>query len=245
MRYKLFAIALLAAALPFTAQADSYIPIAGKVGNFRTDVRILNTSPTKDVTITAYFLPSGNQFNVLTDGVLITIPKMQMAVYDDIVSQLFSVSGVGAIYLGSGSDQVLATTRIYADTPSGTLGQAYIVPNVGHLMRNGALLQLRANSAFRTNIGALNLQNADAEVTWTLYDKNNTPVSSKTISMPAYGVIAPTPITSTFFFSDAANADLTDAWVSFSSSSPIDAYASVVDNQTTDPTFIPAQQYFP
>jgi len=93
------------------------------------------------------------------------------------------------------------------------------------------------------NIGAVNLQNSDVEVTWTLYDKNNAAVSSKTVAMPPYGVIAPTSITSGFFF-DAGNADLTNAWVSFSSTGPIDAYASIVDNRTTDPTFIPAQQIF-
>ena len=245
MLRKSFAVAVLAASLPLTMLADElYIPIAGSVGNFRTDVRILNPSATKDITVTAFFLPSGNVANFLGDGVKITIPKMQMVAYDDIVSTLFSASGVGAIYLAADfTDRYLATARIYADTAAGTLGQAFVAPSISHLMRNGDLLQLRANSAFRTNIGAVNLQNSDVEVTWTLYDKNNAAVSSKTVAMPPYGVIAPTSITSGFFF-DAGNADLTNAWVSFSSTGPIDAYASIVDNRTTDPTFIPAQQIF-
>src|SRR5205085_10520501 len=40
-------------------------------------------------------------------------------------------------------------------------------------------------------------------------------------------------------FTDVASADLSDSWVSFTSDQPIFAYASVVDNGTTDPTFIP------
>lgn len=224
---------------------DSYLPIAGSVGNFRTDVRIFNPSTSNDISVAATFLPAGNQNNSgrFSTAVTLTIPKLQMAVYNDAVASIFSASGLGAIYLTS-NDAFFATTRIYAQTATGTLGQGFTAQSIGHLMTRGVLLQLRADASFRTNIGVVNLQNATANVTWTLYDKNNHAVSSKTVALEAYAVIPPTNITSGFFF-DAGNADLSDAWVGFTSDSPVDAYASIVDNLTTDPTFLPALNTLP
>jgi hypothetical protein len=243
MNLRVFSLVVASACVASLVMAgDTYLPIAGSVGNFRTDVRVFNPSTTKDIEVTARFLPAGNQDNLERFGadhaVTRTIPSLQMAVFDNVVTSLFAESGLGAIYLTS-PDPYFTTARIYAQTATGTLGQGYIGRSLGLLTTSGVLLQLRADSAFRTNVGAVNLQNTEAHVTWTLYDRNNHAISSKTISMPAYAVIAPTSITSGFFF-DAGNADLTNAWVGFSSDSPIDAYASIVDNATTDPTFLPA-----
>ena len=85
----------------------------------------------------------------------------------------------------------------------------------------------------------MNLQNAEAHVTWTLYDKNGNKVSDGTMTIQPYGVIGPTSITSGFFF-DSGNADLSDARVVFHSDVGLGVYASVIDNSTTDPTYFPA-----
>ena len=78
--------------------------------------------------------------------------------------------------------------------------------------------------------------NATANLTWRLYDKNNNLVAVSTRAMPAYAVVAPTNMTSFF---TPGSADITDAWVSFTSDQPIIAYASINDDVTTDPTYIP------
>ncbi|HEY5610387.1 MAG TPA: hypothetical protein VIL97_04210, partial [Thermoanaerobaculia bacterium] len=43
-----------------THAKDIYLTIAGSVGVFRTDTRILNPSFDKDITIIATFIPAGN-----------------------------------------------------------------------------------------------------------------------------------------------------------------------------------------
>jgi hypothetical protein len=238
MRFLVAVLCLLA--VPTIAAADAYyLPIAGSVGTFRTDVRIFNPSST-DSSVTLIFFPVGNQNNgaAIANAVQVTIPKNGGVAYDDMVSTIFHASGIGAIDIEADTP-LLVTSRIYAQTASGTLGQGYQAQRVGNLLLDGILIQLRSDAAFRTNIGAVNLQNTQAHVTWTLYDRNNNKVSTKSMVIEAYGVIGPTSITSGFFF-DSGTADLTDARVTFQSDTGLGVYASVIDNATTDPTYFPA-----
>ena len=241
MPLRRLAVALAFLLLTSSAFAkDVYLSITGTVGNFRTDARVFNPSATKDITITATFLPVGNGDNSGAGSTTFTVPKRQQKVLDDVVAAVFNTTGLGAIRFSS-ADDFEATARIYAQVATGTLGQ--FVPGLqpGAAMVKGALLQLKSNAAFRTNIGAVNPQNTAATITWRLYDKNNTLISTGTpVKMPAFAVIGPTNMAGGLFFNVPAGTDLSDAWVSYQSDSPIMAYSSVIDNSTTDPTFIPA-----
>jgi len=116
---------LLVSALLFTSSAfakDVYLVIGGSVGVFRTDLRIVNPSTTKDISIKAYLLPVGLVDNSGVQPKTITVTKRQMAVYNDVVTSLFNGTGLAAIRLTS-DDDFIATQRIYATTDAGTLGQ--------------------------------------------------------------------------------------------------------------------------
>ncbi len=238
MRLRLALICLLA--FPIVASADSYyLTIAGSVGSFRTDVRIFNPS-SSDSNVSLVFVPVGNQNNgaAFANPVHKIIPKGQGVAYNDAVASIFATTGQGAISINADTP-LIVTSRIYAQTANGTLGQGFHAERQGNLLLNGILIQLRSDASFRTNIGAVNLQNAEAHVTWSLYDKNGNHVSDGTMTIEPYGVIGPTSITSGLFF-DAGNADLSDARVIFQSDVGLGVYASVVDNITTDPTYFPA-----
>jgi heme/copper-type cytochrome/quinol oxidase subunit 2 len=236
-------LAVALALLVFTSSAfakDVYLSITGTVGNFRTDARVFNPSATKDITITASFLPVGNGNNAGVSSTTFTVAKRQQKVLDDVVAAIFNTSGLGAIRL-SCPDDFEATARIYAQVATGTLGQ--FVPGLqpGAALTKGVLLQLKSNAAFRTNIGAVNPTNSTATVTWRLYDKSNALISTGTaMTMPPFAVIGPTNMAGGLFFGVPGGADLNDSWVSFQADQPIFAYSSVIDNATTDPTFIPA-----
>lgn len=220
---------------------DIYLSIGGSIGVFRTDARIFNPSPSKDIQVQASYLPAGNNDNTAVQPVTITIGPRQMADYDDDVASLLKSSGVGAIRLSS-ADDFVATQRIYAQAATGTLGQFVPGLDVSSAKKAGVLIELKSNAAFRTNLGAVNPNATTANVTWRLYDRNNALVATGApIAMPPFGVIAPTNMASTFFF-NPGTADLSDAWASFTSDQPIFAYASVIDNGTTDPTFIPMSE---
>lgn len=227
----------------FTSSAfakDVYLSIAGSVNNFRTDTRVFNPSFDRDITVQAYYLPVGNTSNANVQPISVTIPKRQMRVFDDVVTSLFSSTGLGAIRLVSANgDDFVATSRIYAQTATGTLGQFVPGQQAAEAASKGVLVQLKSNATFRTNIGLVNPNDTPATVTFRLYDKTNALVSTGTaITMPPYAVIGPTNMAGGFFF-NASGFDLSDAWVSFTSDKPLFSYGSVIDNSTTDPTFIP------
>jgi plastocyanin len=226
---------------------DVYLSIGGSVGNFRTDARIFNPSYTKDITISARYLPSGNGDNSGAETKTITVPKRSMAVYDDVVQSLFGGGApLGAVRLTS-DDDFVATQRIYADestsAKNGTLGQFVPGLEVSTAKKKGVLIQLKSNGArgtkgtFRTNWGGVNPNSSVANIKFTLYDRNNAVAGTNELTLQPFGVFSPTEI-SGFFGSPAR--DLSNAWISFDSDQPVFLYASVLDNGSEDPTFIPA-----
>lgn len=232
---------ILVTALAATAfSKDVFLSIGGSVGAFRTDMRLFNPSTTKDIQIQAYLLPIGGGDNSGVQPKTITVPKRQQMVFDDVVSSLFQSSGLAAIRLSS-TDDFVATQRIYAGTSTGTLGQFVGGVDSASAKKNGVLIQLKSGAAFRTNIGMVNPNAAAATTTWRLYDKNNAVIGvPKAVTLPPYAVISPQEMRG--YLGAPAGADLSDAWVSYTSDQPIVAYASVVDNGTTDPTYIPASE---
>jgi plastocyanin len=234
----------LAVVVATSARADEvYLSIAGSVGNFRTDARIFNPSFTSDIVISASFLPAGNVSNAAVTPKSITVHKREMVVYDDVVASLFAASGLGAIRLAADGDFV-ATQRIYAATADGTLGQFVPGLEVAQAKQRSVIIQLKSNGGagtkgtFRTNVGFVNPNATAANVTLSLFDKTNSAAGqAASLKIEPFGVVAPANVAG--YFGNPPQ-DLSDAWLSVSSDLAIFAYGSVVDNGTTDPTFIPA-----
>jgi plastocyanin len=232
------------------AAGEVFLPVSGTVnGVFFSDARIFNPTD-HEVTIQAYYLPRGNGSNAGEQAVTFTVPSRQVKIYDDIVAALLHRGDVGGIRFVAADDFVV-TQRIYALTSANcgaspinpcTLGQFVQGRERTSASNNGVILQLKQNANFRTNVGAVNPNGVAAHVTWRLYDRSSALVatSAAPMEMPPYAVIGPTGIASTVFYDAPATADLSDAWVSFSSDQPILAYGSVVDNGSTDQTFIPS-----
>ncbi|HEV7426670.1 MAG TPA: hypothetical protein VGQ46_09910 [Thermoanaerobaculia bacterium] len=244
MRLRFLALTALLFIATAASAKEVWLSIGGTTagGTFRTDARIFNPSTTKDIQIQAYYLPVGNVDNSAVQPLPpITVLKRQQVVYNDVVASLFHSSGLGAIRLKS-DDDFVATQRIYAVSAAGSLGQFVAGVDATAAKAKGVIIQLQQGGAFRTNVGAANPNNAVANVTFHLYDKNNAVVgTAKTVVMPPYGVIAPGGLAG---YADGVpgNADLTDAWLSYSSDQPIVAYGSVIDGGTSDPTYVPAAE---
>lgn len=235
-------VALFLALLSFASSGfaiDRWILISGTVSNFHTDARLLNPSFDRDIQVAATFYPTDGSTPMTAT---VVVPKRQMKIMDDVTTQLFSTSKLGAIQFTS-SDPFEVTSRIYALTAAGTLGQFGPGMAVSQAKQKGALLQLKQNGGngqtgtFRTNVGVVNPNNAPANVTWVMYDKNNALIKTTTATYAPLQALAPTPATTV---ANVSTGDLSDAWLSYTSDQPIFVYASVVDNGTTDQTFIPA-----
>ncbi|MEA2489102.1 MAG: hypothetical protein QOH21_894, partial [Acidobacteriota bacterium] len=236
MRVKPVLLLLFVLVATNVSALDRWIPIAGTVGNFRTDSRVFNPSFDKDIEVEATLIRVGDGTQKV-GPVKLTIKKREMKVFDDVVASVFTTDGLGAILLHS-ADDFLATSRIFAVVATGTLGQFSVADAPETAQKQGVLIQLKSGTAFRTNVGAVNISStATANVTWRLYDKANAVIATTTRAMTPNAVLGPSNVTS--LFTIPAGSDVTDAWVSFSSDSPIFAYGSVVDNGTTDQTFVP------
>lgn len=248
MRLRLFVIAMLLFVSSVASAKEIWLSIGGTTagGTFRTDARIFNPSTTKDIQIQAWYLPVGNNDNSAVQPLApITVLKRQQLVYNDVVTTLFHSSGLGAIRLTS-DDDFVATQRIYAVTAGGTLGQFVAGVDATGAKAKGVIIQIQNGIAqsgtFHTNVGAANPNPTAATVTWKLYDKNNAQVGNDhVIVMPPFGVIAPGGLTG-YAENVPSAADLSDSWLSYSSDKPIVAYASVIDNGTTNPTYIAAAE---
>lgn len=233
------AVAALLIASPLLAR-DIYLGIAGSVGVFRTDTRILNPSNAKDITVTGVFLPVGRDNTTGTISKPITVPKRGMVVLNDVVTSLFAATGLGAIKLSS-SDDFVATSRIYAGLTAGTLGQFVPGLEISAAKTKGLLIQLKATGTagtgtYRTNLGFVNPNASAATLTLYRHDAANAVVDPpQTLSVPPFGVLFPVSL-------EATAGDFTDSWVSYSSSQPLFGFASVIDNGTTDPTYLTAAE---
>jgi hypothetical protein len=123
---------------------------------------------------------------------------------------------------------------------AGTLGQFVKGLEPSAAKAKGLLIQLKAtgvpgqSGTYRTNIGVVNPNATTTTVTFRRFDAGNTAVGTPAIqSVPPFSVIFPITL-------DAAGGNFTDAWVSYEASQAVMAFASVIDNGTTDPFFIPA-----
>jgi plastocyanin len=249
MRLRSLLIASLFLLSTAASAKEIWLAIGGTTagGTFRTDARIFNPSTTKDIQIQAYYLPAGPIDNSGVQPISITVLKRQQLAYNDVVTSLFHSSGLGAIRLKS-DDDFIATQKIYAVTAGGTLGQYVAGVDSTSAKAKGVLIQLQNNGSngqtgtFRTNVGAANPNASTATVTWRLYDKNNVQVGKDLVkTMLPFEADAPGGL-SGYATDVPPTADLSDAWLSYSSDKPIVAYGSVIDNGTTNPTYIPAAE---
>src|SRR5258708_11313583 len=157
MRLRPFLLILVLSAFATNVFAkEVFLSIAGTVSNFHTDARIFNPASPKDIVVKAYFLPAGvGTNNSGVTSVDVNVPKRSMKVLDDVVTAVFSAPGVGGIRLTC-DDDFVATSRIFAATATGTLGQFVQGLDLTTALKNGLLIQIKSNASFRTNIGAAN-----------------------------------------------------------------------------------------
>ncbi|HVT04810.1 MAG TPA: plastocyanin/azurin family copper-binding protein [Thermoanaerobaculia bacterium] len=248
MHRSLLASILFLSLFSFPASAkELWVPIAGNAQGgsfFRTDLRILNPSFSKDITVSATYLPI-NQDNTSAAPVQVTVPKRQMLVYDNVVSALFSTGGFGAIRFVS-SDDFVVTSRTFADNPctdrGGIFGQFIPAIQASDAQSKGVVLQLSTSSdsskGFRSNVGFANVNATTATVTLKLYGSANEILKTATLDLLPFGATIPS-VPGIF---GIPTLNVANEWVSYSSTLPVLGYGSVVDNKSADQIFITAAQ---
>ncbi|MCG6963541.1 MAG: hypothetical protein LJE95_09775 [Acidobacteria bacterium] len=239
--------AVTAEAVSLAAGRTLYIPasahLSGAVGtDWRTDLELHNPGPgLVSVTIALLERDQGNSQPITRT---VAVNARESLRFDDVLQTLFSFSGAAALRLTLSAGEVLAASRTYNDQPDGTYGQ--LVPALKAEEAFGGneearLIQLSQSipdsSGFRTNIGLLNLGASSSYVNIGLYDRHGASLGSlaeylKPLEFKQLDKV----------FRRVTTAAVEDGYAVITSMGPFLAYASVIDNRTGDPVFMPAMR---
>lgn len=156
---------------------------------------------------------------------------------DDVIRTYFGrTSGFGVLRADLGGD-VVATSRTFTTASVGTYGQFIPLASAPTTAAPQELLQIERSSAFRTNIGAINAGASDQVVRFTLYDSGGHPIGSTDRTLPPLRVVQ---FSLEALTSSAVIDGRVEVQVISGEGSPV-AWASIIDNITGDPIFVPAQ----
>ena len=215
--------------------------------NFHSDLRLYNGGTT-DVPVNLTFHP-GNGFAGFGTPVTAaprTIRAGEVLVLDNVLPALFDKSGTGGSILitTAANSSLVATGRTYTSVPNnGTFGQ--FIPGVTPSEGIGAgeralqILQLEESDQFRSNVGLTELtgNGATVRLTLTLPDTKVTASTEVTLAPNEFRQLRPilglNPGQQTY------NARLSIEVIG--GSGRVTAYGSVIDNESKDPTYVPAQ----
>jgi len=229
------------------AYSDYYIVPAsahspGAFGSYwKTGLSICNFSSSSQ-NINLALLKAG-QDNSNPQNKNYTIQKDSCIGFDDILYNEFNYEGAGALKISANADKLKISSRTYNDDPSGTYGQFIQGFHQSNLLSKGEvgyLIYLHKINNFRTNIGFSSLSSNSILITLKLYNSNGVKLAEKNINLLPYGYEQENDIFGQFGINDISYGY---AIVSSTSDGALYiAYASVVDNNSNDPIFIPVEK---
>ncbi|HEV7485033.1 MAG TPA: hypothetical protein VGQ65_05085 [Thermoanaerobaculia bacterium] len=250
-----------------TPSANSLIiPSVGHLdginSQWRSDVRITNTAPQK-INYLLRFTPAGGAANSVKQTQVSIAANDTMAL-DDIVKNWYGVGALGDAANGvlevrplntngkgtpnpedvSVSFATVASSRTFNQSAGGTLGQyipaipfASFIGKVTGDARAGilSLQQIAQSPAYRTNLGIVEAAGKSASVLISVFDS----AGKNLLDLPLD--LKPGEQQQLNSFLEAKNITLTDGRVEVkvtAGDGKVTAYASVVDNKTTDPLLV-------
>ncbi|MDP9361414.1 MAG: proprotein convertase P-domain-containing protein [Acidobacteriota bacterium] len=173
-----------------------------------------------------------------------TVSAHQAIRIDDVVGSYFGRANAFGAIRADLSGNLVATSRTFTTSSTGTYGQ--FIPLIRsdegfvQLAPGGAareLLHIERSSAFRTNLGAINTGSSDAVVRFALFDAAGQALGSTDRTVRPLQVVQ-FPVDA---LTSSAVADGRIEVQMISGTTGAIAWASVIDNATGDPIFVPAQ----
>jgi CubicO group peptidase (beta-lactamase class C family) len=219
------------------APTEAWIPVVASADGvgasvWRSDVGLLNRSEMiNHVRLRLY--RDGEPL----DHELELAPSAYRTITD--VLALYEQQGSGPLRVFS-SEALSTTSRTYNQAADGTFGQLLGSESPTRGLDAGdsaVLMQLREDPAFRSNIGLMNGWKRTAEIEIGLFDGDGSPVTTISRSVPPETTIQ----LGRPFFELGGRSDIVSGYAILRvvEGQHIFAYASVIDNQTNDPTTIP------
>jgi len=227
-----------------TADPEWFVPAAARAAGqngtvWRTDLAIFNGSG-REASLTFTFLPKDGDNGGLT-GLPLSLSAGKVLAIDDVVLALFGLGdGSGAIRIQSSEPEMVVTSRTYNDAPAGTFGQSIPGFPVGSALvagREGQIVGVIEGTNFRTNLGFVNASPDLVQLKTSFYDSEGVLLGIKLYSLKPFSQIQIGRAFKTVSSADVSGGRMT---VAVTSGGSIFAYASMVDNRSGDPVYLPA-----
>lgn len=239
---------------------DSLIVLAvghgiGGSGPFQSDVRVTNTT-TAQRQYQLSFTPAATDGTTTGRQTTLTIDPGETKALDDIVSTWFAGGGPGenlgtlevrplavnnSVPTTAPSSKATVSSRTFFVRADGaTFGQFIpAIPVAQFLAKSNnlklSIQQIQQNAASRTNIGIVEGSGQPANVEMRLFDTNNNQIAATSVQLRGFEFQQRS--LSDFFGAITTNEARLEVKV-LSDAGKVSAYASVVENRTTDPTLI-------
>ena len=165
--------------------------------------------------------------------------------YEDVLQGVFGFDGAGALRVTPTTGSIMVTSRTFNDASSGTFGQFIAGVTTEAAIahgQEGRLIQLSRSSStsngFRTNIGFVNATGSSIEVKVEMYTGQGTRLGEKTYTLKPFEYDQVSDI-----FGQVTNGEVENGFAvvsTLTSGGRLFAYASVVDNRSGDPVYMPA-----
>jgi len=231
-----------------SAGQSLYIPGSAHVNGaggtqWRTDVEIHNPGNT-----TATYkieLLKRDHANTSSQTKTYSLSPGHSVRYTDALSTLFGFTGASALRITPSAGTVMVTSRTYNQTSKGTFGQFIAAVPVSREIAQGdsvPVVQLSdsasTSSGYRTNIGFVNTTGKTITVKADLYTGSGSKLGTKTVTLRAYEYKQVDRV-----FRSVTGSTLDNCYAvlkTTTSGGAFLAYASVVDNRSGDPVYVPA-----
>ena len=220
-----------------TLPAVASLPPGSAAAPFFSDVRVFNTSYTSPASVTAVYRCFLGTCPGAAPQATLTLAARESRAFDDVVATTFDApSSAGAAEFTSAGTSVRVTSRLYSTAPVPTVGMFVpgLRPAEAHAV---SVLTSLANGSFRTNVGVYNGNDVGVTATVRLFDGLEL-LGSRTVTLaPRSG----TQINRIFNVVGRGDRTTTNAFAVVESdtlSAPLFTYAAVIDNATSDPSFV-------
>ena len=215
--------------------------LATGFANWQTDMRLFNAGTEPVEATLLFYSQNGGEPKSAT----ITIPAGQVRQFDRALASLFNASNDGgAVHITTpNAARLIATARTYNNTATGTYGQfisaVTSAEGAGIESRPLQLLQVEESDRFRSNIGLVEMTGKPVTLELSIVppDAKFTAVTEIPLGANEFRQLG--SLLASFGLDDTHNARVTVRVIA--GEGRVTAYASVIDMQTNDPTYVPAQ----
>ncbi len=210
---------------------------------WRTDLEVHNPGSTTATYLIE--LLARDQANPDPPRVTFTLSEGRSATYADVLYSVFSFNGAAALRITPTAGDILLASRTYNQAPAGTFGQ-FVPPHTVQQAivsgTHGRLIQLSHDpslkTGFRTNVGFVSASVVPIDIETRFFTAIGRHLGTHILQLKPYEFKQLDKA-----FELVSNEVVNGGYVtvrSTTSGGVFFAYASVVDNRTGDPVFVPA-----